>query len=42
VAKAIAWGLADGSLAKGDTVLLVAGSGIEGGPHDQIVVHTVS
>jgi pyruvate kinase len=42
LAKAIAWGLADGSLAKGDTVLLVAGSGIEGGPHDQIVVHTVS
>jgi pyruvate kinase len=41
LAAATAWGVQDGSLAPGDIVLLVAGTGLESGPHNQVIVHRV-
>ncbi|MBI3839718.1 MAG: pyruvate kinase [Planctomycetia bacterium] len=35
------WGLRDGSLESGDHVVLVAGIGLNGGSHNQVVVHRV-
>ncbi len=36
-----AWGLHDGSLESGDHVVLVAGIGLHGGSHNQVMVHRV-
>jgi pyruvate kinase len=36
-----AWGLADGAVESGDHILLVAGTGLGRGLHDQVVVHRV-
>ena len=36
-----AWGLAGGALQAGDYVVLVAGTGLDGGSHNQVVVHRV-
>lgn len=36
-----AWGLADGAIESGDHILLIAGTGLGRGSHDQVVVHRV-
>jgi hypothetical protein len=36
-----AWGLADGAIESGDHMLLMAGTGLGRGSHDQVVVHRV-
>jgi len=35
------WGLADGAIESGDHILLIAGTGLGRGSHDQVVVHRV-